>query len=328
MRIRLLQTLRAHWFLTGILIVIPLGLFVPATGLQIKAWRCDLWVVMTMMFLSGVTLATRDLVKQARNFTAIGFSFCIVYLLAPVLAFLFAHMFFPGDTGMLIGIMVLGAQNSTLVSGFVLTGIAGGNAPLALVITVFNSATSMLMTPLILSISLSLDSSIEFDALEMTLRIATVVLLPFGVGQIVRRIALPWMERIKPIASIVSQLCVLTLMLAGISQGSARLLSAPLMIAKLVFALATLHLLLNLLAFQLGRLARFDTPSRIAAGICSSQKSLPAGFYIANNFFPSVPVAALPIVVYHVCQLIIDSLQASWLVRHASQAADAPESSV
>ena len=65
------------------------------------------------------------------------------------------------------------------------------------------------------------------------------------------------------------------------------------------------------------RLLGFDRAARIAIAFAGSQKTLPVSLYLFGAFFQeSYPVAIVPIVVYHVAQLIVDTLIAEALIRH------------
>ena len=46
-------------------------------------------------------------------------------------------------------------------------------------------------------------------------------------------------------------------------------------------------------------------PEKTAVIFCGSQKTLPNGIYIWNNFFQSNPYGAVPLVLYHLFQLVL-----------------------
>ena len=50
---------------------------------------------------------------------------------------------------------------------------------------------------------------------------------------------------------------------------------------------------------------------RHAVGFAGSQKTLMVGLTLAIEYFPQAPI--LPVVAYHVCQLLVDTLVADWL---------------
>ena len=58
---------------------------------------------------------------------------------------------------------------------------------------------------------------------------------------------------------------------------------------------------------------KLSWPDRTAVILCGSQKTLPNGIYIWSHFFPTNPYGAVPLVLYHLFQLIVDTLLVSKL---------------
>ena len=61
--------------------------------------------------------------------------------------------------------------------------------------------------------------------------------------------------------------------------------------------------------------------SRRALAICSSQKTLATGSYVWSRYFADNPLGGIPLMFYHVVQLVFDSLLAHWLVQRDTHAA-------
>ena len=299
-------------------IVLVTGISFPRVGLGIKELGASTVLVMLVMFLSGTSISPGEIFNELKSFRLILLSFAIVYVIAPLLGYLGATIFFPNDPAMLVGIMIMASQSSTLVTGFVFTGLAGGNRALALVITIINNLASVFATPVILKMALS-ESGVGIDTLQMIGRIAMVILLPVVFGQIACRIFTTGIAKIKPVTSYVSQCCVLTIMLMGVSQAAKNILGDLNVLLLLAMAMLCIHLILNVVAFALSRLFKLRRDSSIAITLCSSQKTLPAGFYIATHDpFAAISIAALPIVIYHSIQLIFGTILYSWLAKKSA----------
>src|SRR5205823_2529087 len=59
---------------------------------------------------------------------------------------------------------------------------------------------------------------------------------------------------------------------------------------------------------------RFDRPSQIAVAFACSQKTLPVALYLFDRYFKEAhPLSLVPLVFYHVGQLVVDTLLADWL---------------
>jgi sodium/bile acid cotransporter 7 len=79
-----------------------------------------------------------------------------------------------------------------------------------------------------------------------------------------------------------------------------------------------IHLGMLLAAVWGGRLLGLPRPDRIAAGFSGSQKTLLVGLDIASEYVEVFgPLALLPMVAYHVLQLLVDTVIADRMAREA-----------
>jgi predicted Na+-dependent transporter len=62
-------------------------------------------------------------------------------------------------------------------------------------------------------------------------------------------------------------------------------------------------------------LLRMDSGTGTALVFCGSQKTLPNGIYLWQHFFSENPIGALPLALYHLIQLIADTLLVPFLGR-------------
>ncbi len=68
----------------------------------------------------------------------------------------------------------------------------------------------------------------------------------------------------------------------------------------------------------------FDRPSQIAVAFACSQKTLPVALLLFETYFKDAyPLAVVPMVFYHVGQLIVDTFIAQELARRGAAAGDA-----
>ena len=69
------------------------------------------------------------------------------------------------------------------------------------------------------------------------------------------------------------------------------------------------------------RLLHFDRAGQIAVAFACSQKTLPVSLYLFDIYFKeNYPLAMVPIVSYHVGQLVVDTLIADLLVKQQTRA--------
>jgi sodium/bile acid cotransporter 7 len=84
----------------------------------------------------------------------------------------------------------------------------------------------------------------------------------------------------------------------------------------LVFAVVTVHCLLLGLGWMISQWAGFPYTEKLAVSIAGSQKTLPVGLEVAALIGG---LAVLPMIVYHVTQLLIDTLLIEHLRGYRSQ---------
>jgi sodium/bile acid cotransporter 7 len=75
-----------------------------------------------------------------------------------------------------------------------------------------------------------------------------------------------------------------------------------------------IHLTALLSGLGSSRALHFDRSSQIAVAFACSQKTLPVALYLFDRYFKEAhPLAIVPLVCYHVGQLVVDTFLAEWL---------------
>ena len=304
-----------YWFLAALILLIPVGLAWPEPGQYIKEKGQVIPVFVGIMLgIAGFTMDTSRLIKQATHFRAVLPVLASTYLLAPVAAYGLARAFAPGgNEHFLPAMMIMAAQAGSLASAIALTHMAGGNRELALICTVLSNGLTVVLTPYILEISIGRE--VAFDLGRMVLRMVLIVLLPIVAGQLLRRHLWDRTEKIRFIIRLAPQFIILLFVYTGFAAGAGKLTQDASLVLRFLAACVLLHLIL-LTANTLAAMAlKLSWPDRTAMIYTGSQKTLPNGIYIWNTFFPANPYGAIPLVLYHLFQLIVDTLLAPVLER-------------
>ena len=176
-----------YWFLAMLLMMIPAALWLPGGGRAIKdaGWVTPV-LVGVMMAVSGFTLDTGKLHRQAANLGAISLVLFSTYCVAPAVAYGLALWLQPaGHPHFLTAVMIMAAQASSLASALALTVLSRGNQELALIFTLLSSSLTVVLTPLVLQ--LSIGASVEIPLGQMILKMLLVVVMPVALGQALRR---------------------------------------------------------------------------------------------------------------------------------------------
>jgi sodium/bile acid cotransporter 7 len=325
MRSRTKTTLKRYWFLIALALVVPLGTALPEGGNALRGAKIVLpLLVAATLFVTGFTLNMSRLLRQVTNLRAILLVLSTTYILAPALAYALALLWGPAVGGaesrgfqFLQAVMIAAAQAGTLASAIALTLMARGDQELALVLTVVSNALTSLLTPLVLKFSVG--AVVAFPLGDMMLRMTLVVVLPVILGQIARRL---WWEAAAPVLPLlrrVPQIIILVFVYTGFSAAGGDLWREPTIALQFLGACASLHLLLLLWSGTSARILRLSPASRTAVLFCGAQKTLPNGIYLWDRFFPANPYGAIPLVLYHLFQLVVDTFLVPWVTPAESQ---------
>jgi sodium/bile acid cotransporter 7 len=142
----------------------------------------------------------------------------------------------------------------------------------------------------------------------MTWRMSAIILAPVVLGQALRLAAGERIRVVMPLLRHLPPLSILVFVFIGFSAAGDRLTAEPGLALRFLIVSALLHA--TLLAFTLGasRWLQLSPEETAAVAFCGSQKTLPNGIYLWDRFFPANPHGAVPLVQYHLLQLVLDSL--------------------
>lgn len=314
--------LKEQWFLLALTGVVVATVTFPARIAPVTN-RLDVrTIVIAILFLMSATLETAALVKALRKPALVVLGVVLGYVLVPAFGWLWAQGLNRLRVDFGIGILIMCAMPCTLASATIWTRLAGGNEALSLLVTVVSNGVSFLVTPLILFATLGRAASPAPG--DMIGKLFVVVFLPVLGGQLLRRwrTAAAAADRRKKLLSGVTQGLILTVICSGLVraveelEGSGR--AVPLgHVALLLVAVAVIHLLAAAGCWATCRLLNVSRAERLALMFGGSQKTLPAALYVAYNFFGAFPLAAVPALVYHASQLVLDTYLAQGARRRA-----------
>ena len=320
--------------------VIVFGYFVPvpARALSDKHNTLQNACVIAIFLMSGLKLKTADVKKALRCWVGTGYAALSVLVLTPLLALALLRIDFGGPRELAVGLALFACMPTTLSSGVILVGEALGNVALALLVTVVTNLLGIITVPFAILLVFSTGDSdggdgggeVKLDAGKLLVKLILVIFIPLCVGKGLRHVSararaftaahrvgmklassfflgiIPWMK----VSANTEQ----------IGRLAARDLGAV--------ALGGIGMHLCYLAFN-GGVVWFLLPlglkERKATIITSSQKTLPVAMTVLLSLpasFGDQGLMAIPIVVAHLMQIVIDAiLAARWAVQQ--QARDA-----
>ena len=213
--------------------------------------------------------------------------------------------------------MIMAAQASSLASALALTVLSRGNQELALIFTLLSSSLTVVLTPLVLQ--LSIGSSVSFPLDQMILKMLLVVVLPVVLGQGLRRWLWGKAKTMLRGIRLVPQWIILLFVYSGFSVATGQINGNADIVLRIVILSALLHAILLAWNFFVSNLLGMDSGTGTALVFCGSQKTLPNGIYIWQHFFGDNPIGALPLALYHLIQLVVDTLMVPFFERRNKQ---------
>lgn len=303
-----------RWFLLALLSVLAVGFSLSQPLADVADRVPKNIVVGTVLFLMAVSLDATAIWTAMRRPAAVMLAVAINFLLLPLAAWIVSGWV---RSDLAIGILIVGAVPSTLTAAAVWTRRAGGNDAVALLVTVSTNLACFVVTPTWLWITAGAATQLPLD--RMIARLAVLVLLPTLLAQLVR-LHQPigqWATAQKHTLGGVAQCGILTIVFVGAIRAGLDVRHSEAQIglagwAGMLVGVVGLHIAMLAVGHAAAMAFRMPREDRIAVGFSGSQKTLMIGLLVALQFSG---LAMLPMVAYHVCQLLVDTVVADWLRR-------------
>jgi sodium/bile acid cotransporter 7 len=231
-----------------------------------------------------------------------------IFIFAPMVAWVFRWL--PLDHQIITGLFLVAVMPSTLSSGVVMTGGAGGNAAHALLVTIIANALAVFTIPVVLSLLLATTGDnrlVVIDKAAIMIKIALLVLVPLALGMAAqyffRRQIAPWQGRTQ----VINQLLILAIVWMAMCQSRAAILAGSHAIISISAATLGFHLVLVALAASLAKFMRIGPGRRESIIFMGGQKTLPLSVILQVTLFPEYGLALAVCVVHHILHLITDA---------------------
>ncbi len=317
----LLKALKAYWFPLGLAAIGAATLLdgsgaVAAGGTWLKAHHGPDAVIALIFFLSGLILKREEIRAGLGDVKGTLAAMAVIVVPAPLTALILDRL--PLTPGLRIGLFLTAVMPTTLSSGVVMTGAAGGNMAHALLITLLSNGLGVVTVPLSLAMLLrpgNVLQSVPFDRVGLMLRIATLVLLPLVFGLALRpgRTALlTWLRKTVPFAN---QIFVLAILWMAFSGARSSVVGGGMQIAAAVLLSFVFHALLVAAALLVSHLAGLGAGRRESVVFMGGQKTLALSILIQTMLFPQYGIALAFCVIHHFVHLVMDGYLVSWFRR-------------
>jgi BASS family bile acid:Na+ symporter len=305
--------LAANAFPLWVLAACGLALVEPAW----LAWFREPWITRGLgliMLGMGLTLTLEDFARVATRPTAVAAGCAAQFAIMPLAGWAVARA--TGlDPPFAVGLILVGSCPGGTASN-VVTYLARGDVPLSVVMTACTTAAAVVLTPL--CTKLLAGEFVEVDAAGMFLSTLQVVVAPVAVGIALNRFLPDAVQRVQPVAPLVSVITIALVVGSVIAQNAdAVRASGPRLLGAVV--------LLHALGFGLGYLtARLTGHPPVVARTISIEVGMQnsgLGVVLARRHFPAEPLTAVPCAISAVTHSVLGSLlAAAWRVVPAADA--------
>ena len=309
------RSLAKNWFLIGLVFALVVGLAAhrPLVSISASDWLQSTIVFIVMWMMAAPipselirNTATRPWPAILATVMNLGFLPVLAYVLSPLLN--------PELAG---GLIIAASVPSTQASAAVWTRKAGGDDTVSIFVTLITNLGCAFVTPALLVWLIG--RNVQIDSWRLVSTLALIVVLPIVIAQLMR-LSHRFSERINKRKALLSTLCqigILSMVMLGAVHMGSRLASTSaatiglIAVATVVLLTSASHVLTLAVGWYLARATSVARPQRIAVAFSGSQKTLMIGLKLAID----CGVSILPMVIYHVGQLIIDAMIADWWLR-------------
>lgn len=304
--------IKKYWFLMGLLLVFAVTVAdasetISSIGRWLKMHRGPDVVIVLIFFFSGLILDARQIKSGIMDAKGIIASLIIIFLVAPIIAALFGAL--PVDAGVLIGIFLVAVMPTTLSSGVVMTGAAGGNMAQALVITILANGLAVFTIPVMLSLLLRLvggSAVVYIDKLAIMIKLGCYVLLPLCFGLTIKLLTKSLMDRVVYRLQMLNQLLVLAIVWMAMSQARGTILNSSASVGIVLLLVFGFHGLLLVAAGIFAGCLKLGKGRRESVIFMGGQKTLPLSIILQVSLFPQYGLALVVCVLHHLIHLLMD----------------------
>ncbi len=321
----LLYRLIPDRFVLLLFCAVLLGWLLPVSGVGLPVAQNVSFVgIFALFFLHGLKLPREEVRRAAKGWrlqaAMLVFTFAVMPLAGLAVAKVAAIWLPPL---LVAGLIYCAILPSTVQSAISYASLGKGNVAASVVGAAVSNIFGIVATPALFALLLGgvTGSGIGGD---VVLKIMTLLVLPFALGQVAQRWLGAWAAREKRLLSFFDRgvivLAVYVAFSSAVSSGALAQIKGMDLVELLLAGSALLAFAFGA-AWLTGRVMKLDKADRVSLLFAGAHKSLATGAPMAALLFPPeiAGVMILPAIFYHQLQLIASAPLAGWLARFAKQ---------
>jgi solute carrier family 10 (sodium/bile acid cotransporter), member 7 len=297
-----------------------LGWLLPVEGTALEIARHVSTVsIFALFFLHGLRLPRRDVLDAARSWKLQGAMLAFSFVAMPLFGLLLAKSVgWMLPAALVTGLLYCAMLPSTVQSAISYSSMARGNVAASVVGAAVSNLAGILLTPMMVAFVIGAASGVALGS-DTVIRIATMLVLPFALGQAAQHWLGDWAKRQKAMLSFFDRLVILIAVYVAFAGAMASGSLSALDLSTLVLLGVMLSLLLAFAffgAWGAGALLGLKRADRISLVFAGAQKSIATGAPMAAILFGSeAGLIVLPAIIYHMAQLLLSAPLAARLAK-------------
>lgn len=317
----MLLKIKQHWFLAALVSVFCLVVFdgtdiIARAGIFLKNNKAPSFIIFIVFIVSGLLLEHDQIKSGLKDIKATCIALSVIIIIAPAAACLFLYL--PMDTGVMVGFFLVAVMPTTLSSGIVMTGTAGGNMAHALFVTVLSNFVCIFSIPMILGVLLVLldqQANLAIDQTAIIVKLINLVLLPLSIGMFLKAKLFSKTYLSKPKLQLINQWFIVCMVFLAVCGAKDLLVGKWSLFFIIVFIAFVYHLILLLASISLVKLFKLEKGRYESVIFMGSQKTLVLAVMIQMTYFTEFGTALVVCVVHHIVHLMMDGYLAAKLSR-------------
>lgn len=273
-----------------------------------------------LFFLHGLRLPRQEVAKAMLGWRLQGAMLAFTFILMPLLGWgisSVAAQFLP--VALAGGLMYAAILPSTVQSAVSYASLANGNIAASVIGSALSNLSGIFLTPILFALLLGSASGVEIGG-DIIIKIVTMLLLPFILGQLAQHWLGEWAKKQKQLLTFFDRSVILLAVYvafgAAVTSGSLAGIGLSSLFILMLFITIFLSVAL-MLAWLLGGFLDLPHADRVSLLFTGAHKSIAIGAPLAALLF-SPKLAGLmivPTILYHQLQLIASAPLAKRLAR-------------
>lgn len=306
----MIMGLKRQWFLISLVLLFFAVIFDPSNllarfGMTLKDNHGPEVMIFLIFVFSGLLIEGHQIRAGIRDVRSTVLALVLIFVVAPLIAL--ALLVLPLETGVALGFFIVAVMPTTLSSGIVMTGVAGGNMAHALFVTIISNFVSIVSIPFVLSLLLPFlgqAKALDIDQGAVFLKLILLVLLPLAVGMTLK--AKVFFNRNTGKLQLVNQIMILAIVFISLGGAKAMVMGQGISFWSIVLLAAVFHTVMLGSAFVLVKLAKLEKGRYESVVFMGCQKTLALSVMLQVTYFNEFGAALLVCVIHHIVHLMID----------------------